>query len=193
MKSTLLFPQWNNQNKDYFIDVNKVAPFTIILDDHPVYKEKFLSGYIKPGVIPNLFVLCRPEGHLWTGTSSIKPEMRIKRLILEVIGDEGKPCYGEVDILNIDDPSTYIALGSTNHREWGIDGKLHHSNGFELFFPYHPLPLQHQHSIINDIPLKISFNNQYWTLEFHHTKIDELNATIVGIDLEIFMDDVENQ
>ncbi|QYN79947.1 putative capsid protein [Kosakonia phage Kc263] len=191
MEPILLFPQWNNQNKDYFIDVNKVAPFTIIRNNHPFYKGEFLSSHIKPGVIPNLFVLCRPEGYTWTSTSSIKPDMRIKKLILEVLDDEGKPYYGEVGILDIDDPSTYITLAPTNYREWGIDGKLHHPNGFELFFPYDFLPPLPRWSTINDIPLKISFNTGYWALEFQHTTMDDLNATVVGIDLEIFMDDIE--
>lgn len=190
MNPIRIFPQWNEQNKDYFIDTNEIPPFHVVCDSHPLYKEEFLSSYIKPGVVPNLFVLCRPKGHWWGAWDTIRPELKIRTLVLEVTED-GNKHFGEVSVYNHSDETTHIGLNSQGDRKWGINGRIHHPDGFPLYFLTNP-PKQPLHGIdVNDIPLNIRFDSRDWTLEFHPTTMDNLNAKIVGITFVIEMDSIK--
>jgi len=187
MEPIHLFPQWNNQNKDYFIDTNKVAPFTITPNNHPFYKEKFFSSYIKPGIVPNLFVLCRPNDHYWGAWDRIRPELKIESLILEIV-ENGNKYIGKVTILDHLDKVTYCELCSQGDRKWRINGDIRHPNGFRLsLLSDVPKPSLHE-SMINDIPLDIRFNSRNWTLEFYPTIMNDLNAKIIGVAFVIEMD-----
>lgn len=185
-----IFPQWNEQNKDYFVDTKEYPPIHVVCDSHPFYKEGFLSAHIKPGVVPNLFVLCRPKGHWWGAWDAIRPELKIGTLVLEVT-ENGNKHFGEVLVYNNSDETTHIELNPQGGRKWGINGHIHHSDGFPIFFLTDQPKKLLNGTTINDIPLNIRFDSRDWTLEFYPTTMDNLNAKIVGITFVIEMDSIK--
>lgn len=180
MDSIRIFPQWTEENKDYFIHPHQFEPFSVSWGDHPVYKDCFWSGYLKPGTVSNLFVLCRPEGYVWSGTAVIKPDLKIKRLIVEV-PDGDKKYYGEIDC-------SIPFAKSKQDRQIEIDGHLYQQTGLKIFFPYGGPNNAAELELSEPLPIKVRFDTRSWTLVIEDAP--GLKASVVGIGLEIHMEDL---
>lgn len=91
---TNIYPVVNKENEQYLVS-NDVHPNVDVVPDFVIYKDNDIqTNFIKPGIVPNLLELCKPENWTWSISEEPDPQICIGRVLVEISTKNGDKVLG---------------------------------------------------------------------------------------------------
>lgn len=174
-----LFPLANKETRSLFVHPS-ICQAWEIGTEHEGYGPEHETSFLKPGLIPNLAKLCKPDNVYFTVTQEPNPDtMAIDELLIGIKDKEG--FWHNLTLSNLE-----VKLERLNAAQWGIDGVVSVPVDENLTCRYDGTYIHLGETKVINVPIKLRYDRATRALSFSSPiSYDVEGMELLGMVLDI--------